>query len=138
MSTAWKSVSIGVCPNCGRPGDYVSMVDGAWITVACKCGYNAPGMAVAGVIPPDIDKIVTNLNEMRLLKDNADLRNRLQKTEAVARAGNLLFQFGVRHDDDCAARHEGACSCGLDTFTSEFRKAWEAWQSLEPMPQIKG
>lgn len=50
-----------------------------------KCGYNAPGVALAGApeIPPDIAKIASNLTEMRLLADNAELKKQVEKLEAA-------------------------------------------------------
>jgi hypothetical protein len=78
------------------------------------------------IIPQAID-------EWEKAKTGDSLSTRLQAAERVARAGNLLFQFGVRHDDDCEARRDdGKCSCGLDTFKAEFHKAWEAWQNERP------
>lgn len=41
-------ISVEPCPNCRRIGEYMSVVDGVLKTIACKCGYTAPGMAVSG------------------------------------------------------------------------------------------
>lgn len=49
-------IPIERCPKCGEIGEYGAVIDGVFKTIACKCGYNAPGMAVAGMtqeIPSD-------------------------------------------------------------------------------------
>jgi hypothetical protein len=50
--TESNSLPVEVCPNCGKMGAYISVVDGVIKTISCKCGYNAPGMAVVGAAVP--------------------------------------------------------------------------------------
>ena len=200
--TESSAIHLPICPNCGHVGTHIGAANGKVQVVACNCGYQAPGVAVAGTVtPPEkmrelqqyADKATEDLRmELKgaqnvndyLNRQNIDIareigelrkRNELlsgelervirerdkaeadlecskvsilalrteivnikqmwkdtieqsKKAEAVARAGNGLFQFGLRHDDDCAAKHDGECTCGLSIYTSEFIKAWEAWQ----------
>lgn len=53
----------------------------------------------------------------------------LRAARAVAEAGNALYQFGMRHDNDCGTRYDnGDCTCGLDKISHEFVQAWAEWQ----------
>jgi hypothetical protein len=49
MQTIGNVMNVPACPNCGViGGTSICVVDGEVKVIACKCGYNAPGMAVAG------------------------------------------------------------------------------------------
>lgn len=69
-------ISIDPCPKCGGSGNYVAAVDGKWQVISCRCGYNAPGMAVAGTqTPPE------NMRELQdyAAKATAELRAELSR-----------------------------------------------------------
>lgn len=54
----------------------------------------------------------------------------LKAARAVCEAANALVQRGVSyaHDPDCATRHDGECTCGLEELAYEYRHAAVAWQ----------
>jgi ssDNA-binding Zn-finger/Zn-ribbon topoisomerase 1 len=83
--------SIDPCPKCGGPGDYIGGGYGEWRVIACKCGYNAPGMAVVGTATqPDKQA------ELQAYADKAtvDIRAKLQR----AREGLRIIMMNTKPD----------------------------------------
>jgi hypothetical protein len=50
VATNVSAIQLPVCPQCGHVGTYIGVVDGKVQVIACGCGYNAPGVAVAGYV----------------------------------------------------------------------------------------
>lgn len=66
---------------------------------------------------------------------------RAERAEAVAQAGNAVFQFGkADHDTGCAIRKwpDAECDCGKDQLRSDFIRAWDMWQrGGEDVPTVQ-
>jgi uncharacterized coiled-coil DUF342 family protein len=87
--------SIDPCPKCGGPGDYIGGGYGEWRVIACKCGYNAPGMAVAGTPDAYSKREQDMLDRQRYLEGvivemQAELERRREEAATFVLVNNKL------------------------------------------------
>jgi hypothetical protein len=96
MATTENMLDREACPNCGGPGTYISAAGGKIIVVACKCGYNAPGMAVAGNPDAYSKREQDMLDRQRYLEGViVDLQKQLQVACHVKADDKVSFDYHV-------------------------------------------
>lgn len=73
--TGQIGLEIEPCPKCGQQGQYVEFLESKWRVIACGCGYQRPGMAVAGVV----SQLLTRLESKEIV-----LQARTEETNRAA------------------------------------------------------